>query len=250
MAVLIELLLPAASLLEAQGRLHLAEDHAEQALADFLEAGHRFGRAGIRNPALTAWRAGGALAALALGAQQQAQDLADEQLELARAFGSPRLIGVSLRTAALCGTPSDTIALLREAEAALNGTPATLEHARTLVELGAALRRRNHRLEAREPLRRGMELAGRCGAAPLVARAQSELAATGARPRRRMTLTGAAALTASERRVAELAANGHSNPDIAQALFVTRRTVETHLTSAYRKLEITSRTQLADALRS
>jgi DNA-binding NarL/FixJ family response regulator len=92
-----------------------------------------------------------------------------------------------------------------------------------------------------------MDLAHRCGAVPLADRAAEELRAAGARPRRRAH-TGADALTASERRVAELAATGMSNKQIAQALFVTLRTVELHLSNAYRKLEITTRDRLGGAL--
>ncbi|HZB74630.1 MAG TPA: helix-turn-helix transcriptional regulator, partial [Solirubrobacteraceae bacterium] len=111
----------------------------------------------------------------------------------------------------------------------------------------AALRRANRRAEARESLRAGMELAGRCGADALSQRAHEELLVAGARPRRLM-FSGPEALTPSERRVAELAAEGQSNREIAQALFVTTKTVEVHLTSAYRKLDIGSRVQLAGAL--
>jgi DNA-binding NarL/FixJ family response regulator len=83
--------------------------------------------------------------------------------------------------------------------------------------------------------------------APLAARAETELRATGARPRR-IALRGLESLTPSERRIAELAAHGPTNREIAQALFVTPRTVEVHLTNAYRKLGISSRSQLATAL--
>jgi DNA-binding CsgD family transcriptional regulator len=92
-----------------------------------------------------------------------------------------------------------------------------------------------------------MELAHRSGAPPLAERARQELVACGARPRRLMR-TGVDSLTASERRVAELAAEGMSNPQIAQALFVSRRTIETHLGHVYGKLDIASREQLADQL--
>jgi DNA-binding CsgD family transcriptional regulator len=115
------------------------------------------------------------------------------------------------------------------------------------VELGAALRRANQRTEAREPLRAGLDLALGCGATRLADRARTELRATGARPRRE-SLSGAAALTPSERRVAEMAASGLSNAEIAQALFVTVKTVEGHLSGAYRKLDVRSRTELGDAL--
>jgi DNA-binding CsgD family transcriptional regulator len=102
-------------------------------------------------------------------------------------------------------------------------------------------------VEARELLRQGAELAHECGATGLIERANEELAATGARPRKIM-LTGLESLTASERRVAQLAAGELSNKEIAQALFVTVKTVEVHLSSVYRKLEIASRRQLAAAL--
>jgi DNA-binding NarL/FixJ family response regulator len=137
--------------------------------------------------------------------------------------------------------------LLHEAVEVLEPSPCRLEHAHALLELGAALRRSNRRVIAREYLRPGLEMAYQCGAAPLAERAAHELAATGARPRRVM-LSGIEALTASERRVAELAAAGLSNPEIAQQLFVTRSTIETHLAHVYQKLSITSRRQLPDAL--
>jgi DNA-binding CsgD family transcriptional regulator len=138
---------------------------------------------------------------------------------------------------------------LHEAAELAAAAGAPLEHARALVELGAALRRANQRTAARGPLRTGLDLAYRCGATRLAQRAKTELLAAGARPRRG-ALTGLEALTASERRVAELAAAGMSNPEIAQALFVTLNTVEGHLRHAYQKLAISSRDQLPAALRS
>ena len=95
-------------------------------------------------------------------------------------------------------------------------SPAKLEHAKARTELGAALRRHNLRSAARDQLRRAVELATICGAAPLAARAEAELLATGARPRR-IALTGLESLTPSERRVAEMAAEGPTNRQIAQA---------------------------------
>jgi DNA-binding CsgD family transcriptional regulator len=137
--------------------------------------------------------------------------------------------------------------LLRESVDVLESSQARLEYAHSLVELGAALRRSNKRAESREFLRQGLELAHKLGAAALEEHAQTELAATGARPRRLM-LSGVESLTPSERRVAEMAADNMTNKDIAQALFVTPKTVEVHLSSVYRKLEITSRAQLPGAL--
>jgi DNA-binding NarL/FixJ family response regulator len=137
--------------------------------------------------------------------------------------------------------------LLAASVEVLNGSGARVEHARSLVELGAALRRNGRRAEARELLAQGTELADSCGATALTDRALDELRATGARPRR-MARSGINALTPSELRVARLAADGMTNRDIAQALFVTVRTVEVHLTHCYQKLGISSRDELHDAL--
>jgi DNA-binding CsgD family transcriptional regulator len=118
-----------------------------------------------------------------------------------------------------------------------------LERAKSLTELGAALRRTNRRVDARAPLQEGLRLAERCNAAAVAQRAHSELLATGARPRR-LARTGVDSLTPSERRVARMAADGQTNREIGQALFVTSKTIEMHLSSVYRKLGITSRSEL------
>jgi DNA-binding NarL/FixJ family response regulator len=129
----------------------------------------------------------------------------------------------------------------------LEASSARLAHAKALASLGSLLRRQRKPSEAREPLRRALELAGACGAAPLEEEVRSELHAAGARPRT-TALSGVEALTASERRVAGLAADGQTNRDIAQSLFVTPKTVEVHLSNTYRKLGIRSRRELAGAL--
>jgi DNA-binding CsgD family transcriptional regulator len=136
---------------------------------------------------------------------------------------------------------------LREAVAVLQGSPARLEHARALTDLGAALRRGNRRAEARGALQDALGLAERCGARALAERARTELRAAGGRPSQPHG-AGVQQLTVSERRVAELAAEGRSNPEIAQALFVTRKTVETHLGHVYRKLGVSGRGRLGRAL--
>ena len=121
------------------------------------------------------------------------------------------------------------------------------QRAHVLVELGVELCRSGGQAKARQPLIQGLELSARFGASPLVATAQRELRLIGVRPRRTAT-TGRDALTASELRVASLAADGTPNREIAQSLFVTSRTVEVHLTNAYRKLNIAGRDELAAAL--
>jgi DNA-binding CsgD family transcriptional regulator len=137
--------------------------------------------------------------------------------------------------------------LLREAVAVLAQSTAPLEHARALTSFGSALRRAGLRAEAREHLRQGLDLAHALGALALVERAREELTVAGARPRRD-ALRGRDALTSSELRVARLAADSSTNRQIAEALFITLRTVETHLTSSYAKLGIGSRRELAAAL--
>jgi DNA-binding NarL/FixJ family response regulator len=137
--------------------------------------------------------------------------------------------------------------LLREAIDTLERGDATLERARALADLGAMLRRRNRRTDARDLLREALDAAHRAGARPLAEYAETELRATGARPRR-VVLAGLESLTASERRIAELASEGLTNREIAQTLFVTTRTVEGHLTSIFRKLQVDSRSELPAAL--
>jgi DNA-binding NarL/FixJ family response regulator len=136
---------------------------------------------------------------------------------------------------------------LAESVAVLERSPAELARARSLIDYGGALRRAGRRADAQRELRQGLDLAVRSGARALAIHATEELAATGARPRREL-LTGPDALTASELRVARLASGGATNREITQTLFVRRRTVEVHLTNAYRKLEIDSRHRLRAAL--
>ena len=124
---------------------------------------------------------------------------------------------------------------------------ARLEHAKALVALGTSLRRARRQIDAREPLRRGLEVADALGAGALVARARHELRAAGARPRSTAS-GGPAALTPAEHRVSERAAAGQTNRAIAEALFVTTKTVELHLRNAYRKLGVSSRRDLAGKL--
>ena len=150
------------------------------------------------------------------------------------------MLGPALRTAALVGEPSSQIKQLHESVELLAPSSCRLEHARSLIELGAALRRRGERIAAREPLTDGIEIAHRRGAAGVAELGLAELRATGARPRRPVR-TGADALTPSERRVASLAAKGRSNREIAQELYVTLKTVEGTLGKVYAKLGISGR---------
>jgi DNA-binding CsgD family transcriptional regulator len=233
-------------LLFARALVRIAQGRNEEGLADLLELRRRQDESKRAFPAL-AVRSTAALLLARLGKKESADELVAEELERARTWWVATPIGVPLRARGLLEGGQAGIATLRESVEVLRGSPARLELAKSLVELGAALRRANHRVESREPLREGLDLADRCGASALARRARDELAATGARPRNAM-LTGAESLTASERRICEMAASGMSNPEIAQALFVTIKNVEGHLTHAYGKLDIRSRRELAEAL--
>ena len=233
----------------SRARLRGAQGRHADAAADLqaLAGDERKWRAD--NPATFAWRSQLALARQHQGDVAGAIALVEEELEHARRVGTMSAIGRALRALGLLRGGDAGLLLLQDSLAALAGSAWRLEHARTLVELGAAIRRAGRRTDSREPLHAGMELAHTCGATGLAERARAELVAAGARPRRIMR-TGVDALTASERRVAGMAVGGMTNREIAQALFVTIRTVEVHLTHAYQKLDIRSRGQLAQALRS
>ncbi len=234
-------------LLYARGRCLVAAGDVRAGLDDLIEAGARQRDWGPAAPAMLPWRSSAATAYDLLGNTEQALRLAHEELDLARHFGAPRAVAIAARAAAAIEGGAHGLTLLQEAADALEGSPAVLDLAATLTDLGSALRRSGRRAAARSPLRRALDIAQRVGAGPLIARSHDELLATGARPRR-LVLTGADALTPSERRVARMAAEKLTNREIAQALFVSQRTVETHLTHAYQKLDITTRTQLSDAL--
>jgi DNA-binding CsgD family transcriptional regulator len=229
-------------LLDSRARLRCAQGRFDDAVADFLEAGRRLTVRGTHHPGILAWRSSAALALLHLDQPREARRMAEEELELARRLGVARAVGIALRAVGLIRGGEPGLALLDQAATALTRSSARLEEARALADLGGALRRANRRAESRQPLRRALDLAQCCGAAPLADRIRQDLAAAGVRPRR--PASGVDALTPSELRVARMAAEGLSNRAIAQALFVTVKTVEIHLSSAYRKLGVSSRTEL------
>jgi DNA-binding CsgD family transcriptional regulator len=202
----------------------------------------------IANPAVIPWRSYLSSARLAAGDRDRAREVANEEVDLTRRFGAPRPLGIALRSAGLAERGKRGVELLKESVATLRRSPSRLELARALIDLGAAIRRGGRRAEARQPLREGLELAQRFGAVVLERRAREELLATGARPRKR-ELTGAASLTPSERRVAEMASSGMTNREVAQTLFVTVKAVQWHLRNGYRKLGIAGRGGAADGAR-
>jgi len=231
----------------ARGRLRGAEGRLDEALGDFLECGQRCARLGVVTQSGAPWRGEAAVVYAALGNTAEALRLTGEQLELARASGRPRTLGMSLRACGLVEGGEAGLELLGEAVKTLERSHSPLELARALTDYGAALRRAGRRVQARAELERALDLAHHCGARRIAARARADLIAAGAKPRRD-AITGRDALTAGELRVARLAAEGLTNREIAQALFITTKTASSHLSRVYRKLEITRRGQLARAL--
>jgi DNA-binding CsgD family transcriptional regulator len=236
----------ASGALLSRARLLLARGHDGVALEQLLELGSLDHTFGTRTPAFLPWRSDAALIMHRLGDQPGAARLAQQEVELARQMGARRALGVALRAYGLV-QPKPAVEAITEAVSVLERSPARLEHARALVDLGAAIRRSGGRASSRTPLRDGYDLAVRCGATKLADRARAEIGASGARVSAR-GLSGTESLTPSERRVAGLAADGHTNRDIAQTLFITEKTVETHLGHIYAKLDIRSRHKLRAAL--
>jgi len=159
-------------------------------------------------------------------------------------LGAPRPLGVALRARALIAPPPDQIELLGAAVQLLRATPAKLDCARALCDLGAATRRSGSRNQAREPLQEALQLAHECGAVALAGRARHELIVLGARPRRH-AVTGVEALTARERQASELAAEGLTNRQIAESIHLAEKTVKNYVSNLLAKLGMERRTQAA-----
>jgi DNA-binding CsgD family transcriptional regulator len=229
-----------ARLLVARGRPRLAVER----LLDFQRRLEDWGLDGMPFTQPRVWAA---RALVDLGDRARARALAEAELVHAERWGAAAPLARVYRALALASGGADRIALLHDAVELLDASPMSLERANALAELGAALRRSRHRADAREPLHEALALARRCGAVSLAKHVSDELAATGERVRRYAPI-GVESLTASERRVAEMAATGMTNREIAQALFLTVKTIEMHLSASYDKLGIRSRRLLADAL--
>jgi DNA-binding CsgD family transcriptional regulator len=224
----------------------LVDQDADGAAADFLAFGDAALAGGYEERGAL-WRLWAAQALAAAGAGERAVTLADEQLTIATAWGTPGGLGMALRVRATVDPSGDGAPMLDRAIASLRSSAYRLELARALIDRGRLLRRDGQRGPARSLLEEGMELAARCEATPLVEAARADLVVLGARPRRAM-FSGVEALTAAERRVADMAATGLVNREIAQALFVTEKTIEAHLHRVFRKLGIRSRRQLPTLL--
>ena len=231
----------------ADGRVAASRGEDARAVEAFLDVGRLHADLLIVNPAVLPWRSEAALAARRLGRLDQAATLVGEERARAERFGAPRAIGVALRAAGVLARGDDAVELQRAAVAVLERCGARVEHARALGDLGAAVRRAGHPAEARPILRGALALAQDVGVHVMADSARAELRMAGGRVPTR-TRAPADRLTPGERRVAELAAAGLSNRQIANALFITVKGVEWHLGNAYRRLGVRGRADLPPAL--
>jgi tetratricopeptide (TPR) repeat protein len=188
----------------------------DRGIADLRSCGELVEDLRILNPTYLEWRSDLAIS-VAARSPEEAHHLVETELLLARRAGISSAIGAALRAYAALRPDQEAVDLLAQAVAFLEASPVILTRARALIDLGAALRRLGRRVEAREPLRQALEIAAACGAVPLADRAREEAILPGARPRR-PRLRGLDALTPAELRTARLAAEGHTNREIAQAL--------------------------------
>lgn len=231
----------------ARGHWYLEKGEYEAAIADFDSVAVVADSIGFGGgPALMA-SSYAVTACLALDRQEEARKWAADALGMTEQWGPPAGIGAALAVKAATRSGEERIEMLEEAVTLLDGTLLRAAHTNALLELGVALRRHGRRADARAPLREAIDLARRRGAVLIARRASEELQATGEKVRSYAPI-GVESLTPSERRVAELAASGMTNRQIAQSLFVTVKTVEAHLSAAYDKLDIESRRQLPAAL--
>ena len=235
------------SLLLVRGMLRLDQGRAREAADDVLELTRREHRWLTGSMAMVPVGAVGVRALVAAGEREKALEMAASELAAGRRWGTPGSIATGLCAQGFAVGGAEGIALMEEAAALVERSTMTRQRALVPLHLGAALRRAGRRADACEPLRRALEVARRHGAAGIARSARDELLACGARVRRHTPL-GVESLTPSERRVAELAADGLTNRQIAQTLYLTVKTIESHLSAAYDKLGIRSRRQLGEAL--
>jgi DNA-binding CsgD family transcriptional regulator len=231
----------------ARARLSITQKQPAEATRLLTQVSDRLGVLGHRDSPQIAWRSLAAFAAIRSGDRDQGEAWIAEEIAIAESTHSALRLGRALRVLSDITDPADRLPVLEHSAAVLAASEHALEHARSLFALGYFLHHSGDVPQARERLAAARELAQQCGAAPLANRALNALHATGARPRR-TARTGVDSLTSTERRIADLAAGGATNREIAEALGIAPRTVEWHLRGAFAKLGVTSRREIAAAL--
>ncbi|MGW2870603.1 helix-turn-helix transcriptional regulator [Kitasatospora sp. NPDC001225] len=236
--------------LQARGRYQLATGHLNAALGDFLACGELMRQWGLDVPGLVAWRGEAAEAMLQLGDRDGARRLLEEQLAMVDQC-APRARGVAMRQLAATGDLRQRPALLRKAADVLQEAGDRYELARALADLARTYHDLGELRRARLTARRAWMLAEECQAQPLTRLLGVEFGWSSGgdqSARESAPAVSDAVLSDAECRVAELAAHGYTNREIAKRLYVTVSTVEQHLTRAYRKLRVSSRVDLPTAM--
>jgi DNA-binding CsgD family transcriptional regulator len=235
--------------LMARGRARWLVGDREGALEVFRGCGASMEEARFTNPVFAPWWVQACCVLSELGRPEEGRELAEHGAKLADRWDTPRAHGLAAVARGVLAPGAQGTGLLREAVRTLKGSVARAEHARAEFLLGSGLLRNGERRAAREQLRAAVDHAHRCGALALARHARKLLVTAGGRMRQ-MSTSPLDLLTGTERKVVGLAATGSSNRAIAESLFVTVRTVETHLTSAYRKLGVSRRADLGTILHS
>ena len=230
---------------EARGMIAASRGDHRQALHLYLDCGRLLTANGLQNPACSAWRSRAVVTMVGQGRVREARTLGDSEVELARTWGAPGPLGRALVAAASTRELPERLPMLRQAVDILEGTECRLDLSRALIRLGCAQLESGDSRAARPVLISGLELAVACETRRLADTARRALQAAGGRA---AESTGRTVLTASERRVAELVMQGFGNQEVAGQLSISKRTVDTHLGRIYRKLGISGRNRLRDAL--
>jgi ATP/maltotriose-dependent transcriptional regulator MalT len=186
-------------------------------------------------------------AAVRCGERARAAEALGRLMFHARATRTRWALGLEARSRALLSEGAAADKLHREAIARLEGSGFPMALARAHLLYGEWLRRERRRADAREQLRTAHRMLTELRLDAFAERAQRELKATGVTARKRTPETRDD-LTAQERHIAQLAAEGRTNPDIGSTLYLSPRTVEWHLRKVFSKLGVESRWELGEAL--
>jgi DNA-binding CsgD family transcriptional regulator len=231
---------------ESRGMIVASQGDHRQALRLYLGCGRLLGTNGLENPACSAWRSRAVVTMVGLGMAWEARTLGEAEVELARSWGAPGPLSRALAAAATTRELPQRLEMLHEAVGILDGTECVLDLARAQIRFGRAQLEGGDTSAARTALARGLDIAVSCGMRRMAAAARQALQAAGGEPAMH---NGHPVLTASELRVAELVIQGLGNQEVAVQLSISKRTVDTHLGRIYRKLHISGRNRLREALR-